>query len=472
MHQALLIDEILRDIFEECSRGTLNAAARTCRAWTDPALDQLWRVTRGLDAFLSLLPQVKLEGKHRVLTRQPTETEVARAATYARRIRKLVMLQPFVKIPALYNVADGLFLDIRELRLAAFADKDAANLFINPALRMLELDTSRGTELQDLLALLPARCPALDNLRIRGPITEDCDGALRSLSGLRTLSLKVGASLRPAIVASLSRLPRLESLELLAEHLDADALPVPASTLFPALHDLHLRAHAQVAIAFLNLVPRDALRSLRVDLEDTSLSAQTARTVFASVASAASNSLTNFTLEWHRDGEGELTADALAPLARLQRLRRLVLDTRALPDLTDAELDKLAQCWPYLEVLELGSAPLPERDGRADWACRGTLGSLNILANACPRLRALMMPVDLGKGVEGKEEEAVSHASLECLSLWSPSVFEPKEVAEKLEAMFPALKIVDGSPEHENLWIEVHKTMGLPCAQTIMDVCM
>ncbi|KAL1666697.1 hypothetical protein GGF50DRAFT_112969 [Schizophyllum commune] len=472
MHQALLIDEILRDIFEECSRDTLNAAARTCRAWTDPALDQLWRVTRGMNAFLSLFPQAKLEGKHRVLTRHPTEGEVARAATYARRIRKLVMLQPFGKIPALHNAVDGIFMNIRELRLAAFADKDAVDLFINPALRMLELDTSRGTDLQDVLALLPARCPALDNLRIRGPITEDCDVALRSLSSLRTLSLKLGASLRLAIVASLSRLPRLEALELLAEHLNADALPVPASTLFPVLHDLHLRAHAQVVIAFLDLVPRDALRSLRVDLEDTSLSAQTARTVFASVAAAASSSLANLTLEWHRDGEGELTADALAPLARLQRLRRLVLDTRALPDLTDAELDKLTQCWPDLEMLELGSAPLPERDGRAEWACRGTVRSLTVLARACPRLRALMMPMDLGKGVEEEEEEAVSLPSLERLSLWSPSVFDPKVVAGKLGATFPALKIVDGSPEHENLWIEVHEAMGLPCAQTVMDVCM
>ena len=54
MHQALLISEILNEIFSRCSKHTLLQTALVCHAWSDVALDEIWRdVTIG--TFASLL---------------------------------------------------------------------------------------------------------------------------------------------------------------------------------------------------------------------------------------------------------------------------------------------------------------------------------------------------------------------------------------------------------------------------------
>lgn len=59
MHRALLIDEILRDIFEFClesGRGTLVQVARSCKSWKDPALDKIWRRLSWVGPLLDLIP--------------------------------------------------------------------------------------------------------------------------------------------------------------------------------------------------------------------------------------------------------------------------------------------------------------------------------------------------------------------------------------------------------------------------------
>lgn len=59
MHQALLIDEIVRDIFSICAEerhGSLCRLARCCKSWRDPALDNLWRRLACMTPLLRLLP--------------------------------------------------------------------------------------------------------------------------------------------------------------------------------------------------------------------------------------------------------------------------------------------------------------------------------------------------------------------------------------------------------------------------------
>jgi hypothetical protein len=65
MHQVLLIDEIVQDIFELCFEYAdggkeklhdLCQVARCCKAWKDPALDRLWRRLPCVIPLLSLIP--------------------------------------------------------------------------------------------------------------------------------------------------------------------------------------------------------------------------------------------------------------------------------------------------------------------------------------------------------------------------------------------------------------------------------
>jgi hypothetical protein len=58
MHQALLIDEILRHMVAFSDNAELAVLARTCRIFQDPALDRLWSVLYSPAPLLRLLPAV------------------------------------------------------------------------------------------------------------------------------------------------------------------------------------------------------------------------------------------------------------------------------------------------------------------------------------------------------------------------------------------------------------------------------
>lgn len=63
MQPALLIDEILREIFQfssEYGSGTLSTLARSCRAWREPALDHLWMRLSSPVPLLQLISGIEL----------------------------------------------------------------------------------------------------------------------------------------------------------------------------------------------------------------------------------------------------------------------------------------------------------------------------------------------------------------------------------------------------------------------------
>jgi hypothetical protein len=63
MHRALFIDELLRQIFSFISEDgseTLGALARSCKAWTDPALDLVWMTLTSVVPLLHVIPGVQL----------------------------------------------------------------------------------------------------------------------------------------------------------------------------------------------------------------------------------------------------------------------------------------------------------------------------------------------------------------------------------------------------------------------------
>lgn len=55
MHRVLSIPEILMEIFRSLESDSNARNARVCRQWTDPALDETWRVAEP-DLFRSLAP--------------------------------------------------------------------------------------------------------------------------------------------------------------------------------------------------------------------------------------------------------------------------------------------------------------------------------------------------------------------------------------------------------------------------------
>jgi hypothetical protein len=55
-HPALLLEEIIQLVFSWLSRRGLAAAARTCVAWKEPALDMLWKATTLPDLLRIICP--------------------------------------------------------------------------------------------------------------------------------------------------------------------------------------------------------------------------------------------------------------------------------------------------------------------------------------------------------------------------------------------------------------------------------
>ena len=66
MHPVLLLDEVLRMIFDHIDHDsnrlpalkTFYRLATVCRAWKDPALDYLWASLVSVDPLLALFPHV------------------------------------------------------------------------------------------------------------------------------------------------------------------------------------------------------------------------------------------------------------------------------------------------------------------------------------------------------------------------------------------------------------------------------
>jgi hypothetical protein len=52
----MVYQEILALIFQSCSLLTNATCARVCRAWSDPALDALWREVKDIRHLLRLMP--------------------------------------------------------------------------------------------------------------------------------------------------------------------------------------------------------------------------------------------------------------------------------------------------------------------------------------------------------------------------------------------------------------------------------
>lgn len=57
MHSVLAVDEIVREIFAcpDLDLPSLCRAARTCKAWKDPALDVVWRFLPSVKPILDLV---------------------------------------------------------------------------------------------------------------------------------------------------------------------------------------------------------------------------------------------------------------------------------------------------------------------------------------------------------------------------------------------------------------------------------
>ncbi|RDB23602.1 hypothetical protein Hypma_008999 [Hypsizygus marmoreus] len=514
MQPALLIDEIIRHIFyysSEDGPSTLNALARSCKSWADPALDLMWMRLSTITPLLYLIPGVRLDNGVYVLDSSIFPHDLLRFRVYASRVKYISHRRHIQVHPDILSLLTDcnsarphteLLPSLLSAQLSSSAcDTIQTSLSLSHQLRHVDLDlgfNSRNPKnfpaiiVSQYLEMVARIAPELQRLSVRGSLSEDLLGTMSSMRNLRSLSLRAGSSLTTDAFLAIMNFQNLAELELHASHLDidelSDTLPNQGQPILPALKKLHMRAQGPVLELVLGTLHTESLHTLDIEAEGHPVSW---RPIFQAICSNAASTLENLTVEHHIELDemdidsgpsaappshttttSELIPNTQIPsndmliLTDLIHLRRLVLDTTIPPAIGDQELSTLISRWPELEHLDLGSMPVSGCVRRRATPPL-TLQSLVALATKSSKLTTLALPVDLQK-VDDTEIPAntPNHSGLKRLTFGGPPPADPLQLARYLHRLFPSLMEVDSISEDEELWLSTQAALRTLCLPT------
>ncbi|KAI0033925.1 hypothetical protein K488DRAFT_84473 [Vararia minispora EC-137] len=460
MHRVLLIDEILRAIFvqvgdeneiKNTSRRAFARLATVCHAWKDPALDFLWARLPSTDPLVALLPTAKYHDGAYAFVAEPSPEDLATLGSYASRVRSIHHNgQPSSKFLS-HNLAHitihgGLLfpaLTTLSLHMADPARRALApTLYLSTRLRSLSLDVGfvrRGAHPGESLCAfvdgLTYVAEHLERLTVRGRAGERILDAVTSMSGLRSLSLCVGGDLSPRALAALSNFARLQELRIQLDGMDADALREALATpvaRFASLEFLNVRGAPEVLETLFDSFPESSrLHTVRIESDLKPRSVDNWTPVLDHLACKARYTLHDLTLEvltafcevpdLATPPKLHFTVSTLAPLAAVTDLRSFKLDASVPPDLNDANIAQLARWWPRIEQLVLWTCPSDAFDYPTYFTMqpRATPASLRVLADACPALRTVALPMDIAAvpASPAADGQSTPHATLERITI-------------------------------------------------------
>ncbi|EDR14579.1 uncharacterized protein LACBIDRAFT_292032 [Laccaria bicolor S238N-H82] len=506
MHPALLIDEVIRNVFDICSEQglyTLSRAARCCKAWKDPALDFIWVRLPSAEPLLRLLPAVSYVNGEYILSGSISLSEMETFNSYASRVVHIVHRNG-VKIHP--NVASLMLKDGKHeipFRICALPNLRTARVSstTSPALvetliyceklRELDLDFGFKTKspllddhIYECLNDVIRRSVDLRKLHVRGLASSRFHALVSSMSRLEALSLRLGKSLMPETIKTVMSFPNLQGLEIHARHLVRDDLDNVFHTgtvdTFPALRKLDINAHIPIIEFILQNISPDTLQYIRLEAEDPE-PGPSWDGCFTLIAHKASNTLEEITLEHHfemleqdieSNGDPATSASesqkenlpfsTLRLLRDLRHVRRFTLDLTLPPAISDKDVEDLVCWWPNIEHLELGSAPQVQ-PVHPPPTSQMTIRSLASFARHSKKLRTLSLPLDPHKS--GPEDSAddlpnlCSTNNLRTLRIGHPSLPDPVEMASYFHRLFPQLTEVVGPCEQDEAWIHTREAL-------------
>ena len=433
MHPALLVDELLREIFDLCHfdkecRKTLVQLARCCQAWKEPALQKAWEnlscITPLINLIVSLaIPEpldIPLTPVQTMCDASPEELD-----GYARMVRHVSLrtrVEKDIGLGTLFHDTTPLFPNLQSV--AVLMDGCAApavHLLLSPMLSSITIDigvsTGRATgaersgNIAAYLSALGSSSIPIQKLNIRGFACDKLNQAVSTLFTLKTLSLRAGTSLSTTTLISIANFPLLEELIVHADRVDADSLKESlasfSSPAFPNLQILDIRSSVEVAATILQHArPTNLTRfSIEVTQDDNS-----AWTHLYSVIPTTTQDIhidchvypedpTSDTTDIINDHP--FTIKKLGALSKFTALRVFTLETSILVDFVDKDVEELTKWWPTLRVLDLTVSPYGEYKGGggleikiAPWTPKLTVGCLSSIAKGWPHLKRLSLPID------------------------------------------------------------------------------
>ncbi|KAK0188672.1 hypothetical protein F5146DRAFT_1122804 [Armillaria mellea] len=343
MHQVLLIDEILQEIFHWCSVlevNVLTQAARTCQAWKGPALDALYRALPSVEPLWTLLPSLK------------GDKDVGFAAK---------------------DTSSGGLEYLREIARVACHLQSLTFRGLVPA----QLD-SIILSMSTLHTLL---------LRTGRSVTADIIASISTLPHLNYLELH----------AQHLDVSQIEDIWRSASGLSC----------FPLLQNLRLRSTPDFAVFVLQNMQSTVLHTLSVDIETRDQTTPFWLALFKVMQERFSTSLEHVSIAHHLELDHDIPSNidlintidfaALRSLACLRDLRHLRFDTTLPMDISTKDVTQMVTWWPNLKHLEMWPESVVDCDENSprinsDSSPRLTLDVLPVISVSLPKLEILASP--------------------------------------------------------------------------------
>ncbi|KAF7329278.1 hypothetical protein MKEN_00188700 [Mycena kentingensis (nom. inval.)] len=494
MHHCLLVAEILDNIFGFVAVAKPDRTMplrpqpvywarldRACKAFSSPALDQLWSSLYSIDPILRLLPDGtwrKTKGSDDendvVLLRALTAEDWISAEKYTRRVRSLhivassrveEILEVIHKSIPVLPVCPGLrclrwvgsperiglFTRHLSLRLELY-ERDVGNWDLDVLRPIIDGGALAGVEDLEIALYAP-------NVGILHP------GYATLFRHLPRLKKLFSETLSQQTFSTALCLPVIERIEIPSPGLNTWTRHYPALTPSTTLNAIHLAyTTVEFVTKFLeNASSRRALKELCFANDSLNTSSTMARFYDTLATRSDPQRLQTLSFRYTEDNSAteppENGLDAyvvkgsqLRTLFRFINLQTVTLMASAGFELDDATMKDLTLAWPRLVKLELCSATdvevRPVTTGR----------SLLHIARNCPALERLVLPMDLTTyahstagaiptnnipAFESYRDARPVQKALTSLNVCTSPIEYPNSVAQFLTSIFPSLKRVE-----------------------------
>ncbi|KAJ7061827.1 hypothetical protein C8F01DRAFT_1057673, partial [Mycena amicta] len=479
MHRGLQIPEIALEVVQylRTERSALARLARTCRLFSDPALDVLWfspgsdtllYILRCLPADLVAISEGPPPNFHSVngitvkLLHPVGRSDWERPQQYCRRVRSLDFVMPssprqtgVLAVLSLCLPTELLFPRLKDLEWHFGSRPDELKLnealllrlFLAPTLRSFSLWGSPTLTLS-LLPIIASRTLPLTSIRLRrdtphlptDPERQAVSDFIRntSLVGLETLDvLGIDADAFQCLAAA----PNITSLVL--ESLHSMVFPashsIPPGTSFSQLTVFRVSRADATLTAVLPMLAHSPLEDLYIEPIDSTTTAHISELFTQLAAHCACLPLVSFRCETRLFVPGDVPSwnvprTAFLCLSGFQKLTTLSISTHGEFEFGDETIGTIAERCPSIEHLYL------YQDSSES---RFTLSVLVLLAKHCGSLEAIQITLDTSLVPSAypttDSGERISQSLLYSLSVRYSRIEDVFPIASFLSSLFPSL---------------------------------
>ncbi|KIK36793.1 hypothetical protein CY34DRAFT_16145 [Suillus luteus UH-Slu-Lm8-n1] len=485
MHRALLISEVLSEIFAHVNedlgprlagkKPSLEALARTCKAFHEPAMDLLWADLDGITPLLGCVPRL-----HRLIypsgskpltwdwsegVEPLSEHEAHRFLDHAARVRSLcISCSEDLHLFAVLPIETCIFPRLLSLAfLVRRLQHKYLCLFLSPTLRRCVLSVINSG-----LKSLATRCAALEHLSLKVPewARQSADDRTFLSDGVRLCKRLVTLSCPPLDWAAWKYLSDLPSLLRVSVREPRSAsrwsLDPDIVNFAPFLNVTTLSFNVNTATYAITVMQHSEFPSLKefemvADVLPCSEAGQLCR---ALSQCKAEQTLEHISIASHVPKVQEPSCNSLTAITQLlcfTHLRTVRLNLHYCIHIDNHLLLQVMSNWPHISLLELVDSQMPP-----EITFRGLFTALRL----CPHLHTLRILMDAVNIDIDPAAEQFQHTTLQKLDLIQSDVADAEAVARIIFSILPCIDRIltqrdhwDDSLVSQKGWDEVNRCL-------------